>query len=225
MSERPTGGGRRQLNRFSVEKPADEVIDSYCLFYSSKDLYWNPEKLPPIDSETIFANQNPLVLDIGCGRGEFVIGMGKQNPDINYIGIDFHLKALWDGINHANEQNLQNVKFISSDARRILLKVPDGSIAEIYVLFPPPVRKRKHMKKDFLTREFISEIHRCLKKGGTLSFATDHEDYFLEKKRLIEDANLFLEVSFTRDLEGGVTWYQRVWESHDLKTWRLEFKK
>lgn len=225
MSERPMGGGRRQLNRFSVEKPADEVIGSYCLVYGGKDLHWNPEQLPPIDSETVFGNHKPLVLDIGCGRGEFVVEMGKQNPGVNYVGIDFHQKALWDGINHANEQHLQNVKFVKSDARRILTKVPDGSVTEVYVLFPPPVRKRKHMKKDFFTSEFISEIHRCLKKGGTLSFATDHEDYFLEKKKLIETANLFQEVSLASGLEGGTTWYQKIWENHGLKTWRLELKK
>ncbi len=225
MTERPEGGGRRQLNRFSVEKPDEDTIRRYCRVYSGKDLHWNPEQLPSINSEGIFDNHNPLVLDIGCGRGEFVVTMGNQNPKKNYVGIDFHWKALWDGINKANEKKLGNVRFIRGDVRKITIKIPDDSVNEIYILFPPPVTKRKHQKKDFFVREFLSEIHRCLELGGTFNFATDHEGFFLRKKELIEKTGLFREVSFTKGLEGGITWYQRVWESHNLETWRLELKK
>jgi tRNA (guanine-N7-)-methyltransferase len=225
MTERPKSSGRRQINRFSVEKPEQEIIRKYCRVYTGKDLYWNPEELLPLMSESMFGNDKPLVLDVGCGRGKLVISLGEENPDINYIGIEIHWKSLWDAINNTEERGLNNVKFVRADVRFVMKMVPDESVHEIHLIFPPPITKEKHRKKELVTEGFIREAHRVLESGGILHLVTDHEDYFMEKKEMIDGMGIFEEETFTKKMEGGLTWYQSIWEGHGFESLRVEYKK
>src|SRR5690606_36522778 len=90
---------RVKLSRFKVREPAPEALATYLISYPGHTLHFHPETLPPITSPALFGDDRPLVLDLGCGRGRFIIERAQQDPARNYAGIDFHQKSLWDAVN------------------------------------------------------------------------------------------------------------------------------
>jgi tRNA (guanine-N(7)-)-methyltransferase len=216
---------RRKLNRFRVTIPEPQQLERYLIYYSPKLVYHQPETLRPISSLEIFGNRQPLILDLGCGRGEFSIAQAQQCPEKNYVGIDSHLKSLHDAVNQASKQQLANVKFIHSDLRWVLIKVPETSVAEIFCLFPPPVKKKKYIKKDVITPQFIAHIYRILEVGGKFHFVTDIKDFFQAKLALIESLDLLSRPAVSESFEGGLTRYQQLWEGHQAPSLRARFIK
>lgn len=216
---------RRKLNRFRVTIPEPQQLERYLIYYPPKLVYHQPETLRPISSLEIFGNRQPLILDLGCGRGEFSIAQAQQCPEKNYVGVDSHLKSLHDAVNQASKQQLANVKFIHSDLRWVLIKVPETSVAEIFCLFPPPVMKKKYIKKDVITAQFIEHIYRILEVGGKFHLVTDIRKFFQAKLTLIESLGLFSRSAVSESFEGGLTRYQQLWEGHQAPSLRAKFIK
>ena len=161
---------RRKLTRFKAKRPSDEWIEAYGLLYSKGFVYTHPDKITPLTSQALFANDNPLILDLGSGRGEFTHAQAVKNPHINYVGIDMHLKSLYVSINRVGKSQLDNIKFIMIDILNALQRVESCSVQELFLLFPPPVLKEKYLHKDVMTQRFISEVYRGLKEGGAVPF-------------------------------------------------------
>lgn len=214
---------RRTLDRFPMRQPSDAALCRYYRRYDGAQLYHAPDSLPDVTSLSLFGNARPLVLDLGCGRGEFLIGQARQHPDYNYVGLDTQRKYLYDAVGHAEAFDLKNLLFLRADLRYALVKVPSESVAAIYLLFPPPVVMRKHQRKDVLTETLSADLARILAPGGRLVFMTDHRAYF-EKKRALLD-NRFQRVLLSEGMEGGITWFQRIWEGHGLPSLRAEYAK
>jgi tRNA (guanine-N7-)-methyltransferase len=214
---------RRVLDRFPVRQPSEEALQRYYRSYDGATLYHAPASLPEITSTSLFGKVLPLALDLGCGRGEFLIGQARQHPERNYVGLDQHRKYLYDAVSHAEPLDLDNLLFLRADLRQVLVKVPTESIAAIYLLFPSPVVKPKYLRKDILTPQFVAILASILVPGGTLTFVTDHRSYFARKLVLLERWLQCLSTS--ESIEGGITWFQRVWESHGLPSLRAEYIK
>jgi tRNA (guanine-N7-)-methyltransferase len=217
---------RLKLKRFKVREPGAESLARYYRKYDPKDLYYRPATVTPITSAALFGNDHPLALDLGCGRGEFVGGQAVDHPDVNFVGIDRHIKSLWDGVNRAESAALANVCFIKADVRLIFNIVPDASVSEITMLFPPTssiiAAKRK---SDPLPEEVLLEIHRVLEPGAPFHFVSDHADYFARKEAMIAESGLFEIVLVQRGFEGGRTRFQRIWEEFEIESRRLECRK
>lgn len=214
---------RRALNKFKAVVPTDDDVQRYYRLYDGDVLHHRPDELPAISSADLFHNDLPLVLDLGCGRGEFLVGQAAENRDVNYVGIDFHRKALWDAVSRASSARLDNALFIKSDLRLVTKKVPEASIREIHILFPGPVVVRKHRRKDVMSPRFIDALCRALEPGGRLHFVTDHRQFFFMKLALLDER--LCRTKLTEGLQGGLTWYQRVWERHGLPSLRAEYVK
>lgn len=217
--------GRLKLKRFRVKPPSPEVLAQYLRVYPPRDLYYRPQTLPPITSPTLFGNDRPLVLDLGCGRGEFVVAQAARCPDANFAGLDWHLKSVWDAVNRARQSGLDNVRFVKTDFRLALPIVPDESVREVYLLFPPPVLAHKRRSLDLLTDATLRQIHRVLAADGLFHFVTDRPTYFELKRALIEESGLFTILSASQAIEGGLTWYQQFWERFQIESRRLECRK
>lgn len=211
---------RRKLNRFKLAAPPPEIVKKYILPYPARLLHHCPESLTPIASIEIFGNRQPLILDLGCGRGEFIVSQAQASPHKNFIGVDIHWKSLFDAANKVKAHPLDNVRFIRSDVRWVLQQVPDSSIETIFLLFPPPITRKKYLKREVLTEDLIRQCHRILKTGGLFHFVTDIESYFRGKVSLIEQLDLLCLVSRREAFEGGLTWYQEIWEGHGLPSLR-----
>jgi tRNA (guanine-N7-)-methyltransferase len=217
---------RLKFKRFKVKEPPAPTLARYYHRYDPKDLYYRPATVTPVTSSALFDSAHPLVLDLGCGRGEFVVRQAIDHPDTNFVGIDRHIKSLWYGIKRAEQGDLPNVRFIKADVRLIFNVVPDESVSEITMLFPPTssitAAKRK---SDPLPEDVIRAVYRALKPGAPFHFVSDHADYFAWKHAMIAESGLFDIILEQHGFEGGQTRFQRIWETFEIESRRLECRK
>lgn len=216
---------RLRLKRFKVAEPPPDVVQHYLRVYRPKDLYYHFDEQLPITSAALFGEDRPLVFDLGCGRGDFIVAEAAANPAYHYVGFDYHLKSLWDAIHKVRAAELDNVRFVRGDFRHLLPLVPDTVVATLFLLFPPPVVARKRLKNDTLTPETLHHYHRILMDGAPLHVVTDREEYFVWKQDMIAESGLFRIVNTSQELEGGITWFQRHWEQYGIVSNRLECRK
>lgn len=216
---------RVKLKRFRVQEPSAEALARYCRAYDGRDLHFRPGSLEPITSQTLFGVDGPLVFDLGCGRGEFVVGQAQRRPAEYFVGMDWHQKSVWDAVNRAERADLDNLRIVKADFRLALKIVPDESASEVYVLFPPPLLKASKRGRDPLRAPVIPHIHRVLQPSGYFHFVTDDADYFAAKRDLIAGDGLFVLESTSQQIEGGQTRFQRFWEGFDIRSNRAAFRK
>ncbi len=216
---------RVKLKRFRVKEPSAQAKARYMRSYSGRNLHFRPAELPPITSEELFGVSAPLVLDLGCGRGEFLTRQAQQRPSDCFVGFDWHRKSIWDAINRAEAAGVDNVRFVQADFRQALRLVPENAAAEVHMLFPPPILKRSKRKQDPLTERALRELHRVLAVGGLFHFVTDSEPYFRLKLAMIAQSDLFELETEAHGFEGGQTRFQRFWEQFNIPTHRAVLRK
>jgi len=216
---------RLKLHRFRARPPAPDVLAHYLRAYGGAELYRQPDALPPITGASLFGAAAPLVLDVGCGRGEYLVGQAAERPSEYFVGLDWHAKSLWDAIRRARRAGVDNVRFVKADVRLALRLVPDSSASEALILFPPPRVERRRLKMDLLSEEMLAQLHRVLIPGAPLHFVTDHAEYFELKCALIEAHGGFAVAGVEQQFEGGQTRFQQFWEERAIPSKRLEARK
>ena len=122
-----------------------------------------------------FNNNNPIVLELGCGKGEYTIDLAQKNPNINYIGIDLKGARFWRGAKTALEENLTNVAFIRTQIELIDCIFNEDEISEIWITFPDPQIKYTRTKHRLTNTEFLKKYHQVLKPEGIVNLKTDSE--------------------------------------------------
>ena len=141
-----------------------------------------------------FKNENPIVLELGCGKGEYTIGLAKQNPQNNYIGIDIKGARLWRGAKIGMEENLENVSFLRTQIELVDELFGENEVSEIWITFPDPQIKYKRTKHRMTNKEFLAKYKRILKPDGVVHLKTDSE--FMHGYTLGLLQGLDLEVSY-----------------------------
>ena len=142
-----------------------------------------------LDFETLFGNANPVVLEIGSGKGRFLIGTAAERPDLNLLGIEKSLHYHRVIRERIEKRKLTNVRLINHDAFLVLQKmIPDASIAEVHIYFPDPWPRPKEQKRRIIRPEVLEEIRRVLVDGGSAIYVTDHQQYFDKAAPLIEQS-------------------------------------
>ena len=132
-----------------------------------------------IDLEQLFGNANPVLLEIGSGKGRFLISTATERPDVNLIGIEKSLHYHRVIRERVLKRNLTNIRLMNHDAFLIMQKMlPDDSIAEVHVYFPDPWPRKKEQKRRIIRPEALAEMRRILIPGGTGIYVTDHQQYF-----------------------------------------------
>ncbi len=126
----------------------------------------------------VFGNDNPIHVEIGMGKGKFIVEMAKLYPDINYIGIEKFSSVLVRGIQKMQQEPLPNLYFIRMEAEEITEVFAAGEIAKIYLNFSDPWPKDRHAKRRLPSREFLHRYDEILDKRGNLEFKTDNHDLF-----------------------------------------------
>jgi len=121
--------------------------------------------------EKYFKNNNPITLEIGCGKGEYTTGLAKMFPDRNFIGIDFKGARLWRGCKTAIENNLDNVAFIRNKIEFVGSFFDTDEISEIWITFPDPQSKK--YKKRLTSARFLNNYSKFLKKNSIINLKTD----------------------------------------------------
>lgn len=126
----------------------------------------------------IFGNDHPIHIEIGMGKGRFLNTLAKQNPQINYVGIEKYSSVLLRAIQKMEEDELPNLKFIRMDAEDIDKVFGKGEVDRIYLNFSDPWPKDRHAKRRLPSRQFLARYDVILKKEGTLEFKTDNRPLF-----------------------------------------------
>ncbi|MDD6810367.1 MAG: tRNA (guanosine(46)-N7)-methyltransferase TrmB [Lachnospiraceae bacterium] len=126
----------------------------------------------------LFGNSNPIQIEIGMGKGRFIMDMARLHPDINYVGIEKYSSVLIRGIQKMEIEELPNLYFIRMDAEEITEVFGQGEVAKIYLNFSDPWPKDRHAKRRLPSREFLARYHEILDKEGNLEFKTDNKDLF-----------------------------------------------
>ena len=139
-----------------------------------------PENFKGCWGEKVFHNSNPIHIEIGMGKGQFIMELAKRNPGINYIGIEKYSSVLLRGIQKmdAMEEPLNNLVFIRFDAEYICDIFGAEEIDKIYLNFSDPWPKDRHAKRRLPSKEFIARYRQILIKGHTVEFKTDNIDLF-----------------------------------------------
>jgi tRNA (guanine-N7-)-methyltransferase len=136
---------------------------------------------------TLFNNNNPIHIEIGTGKGKFIIQMAQQNPNINYIGIEKYSSVLLRALEKRKETELTNLFFIRFDAVYLTDIFAADEIERIYLNFSDPWPKDRHAKRRLTSGEFLKRYEQCLKKEGEVVFKTDNRplfDFSLEEVKL-----------------------------------------
>ena len=163
-------GSKNKLKRFeenetfhNVVQPTREELLSGSFEFRGK---W---------SEKFFKNNNPLVLELGCGRGEYSINLAQRYPDKNFLGVDIKGDRFWRGAKAAIEGNLTNVGFIRAQIELVDLMCGENEVDEIWITFPDPQIKYRRTKHRMTNPDFLAKYKKILRPDGPIHLKTDSE--------------------------------------------------
>lgn len=180
-------------------------------------------------NEEAFHNANPIVLEIGCGKGEYSVELGKLYPEKNFIGLDIKGARMWKGAKEALAKNLTNVKFLRVYAEMLESVFAPGEISEIWITFPDPQMAKA--RKRLTGSRFLELYRKILKNDGRIHLKTDSSFLYTYTSELIKINQLPEEVN-TEDLYGcGMedrileikTFYEKQWLSRGKKIKYIRF--
>ena len=138
----------------------------------------DPEKKKGLWKKEVFGNDNEIHIEIGMGKGRFLMDMAALNPDINYVGIEKYSSVLLRAIQKQEQLLLPNVKFIRMEAENITDVFAPSEVGKIYLNFSDPWPKDRHAKRRLPSREFLGRYDKILKKDGVVEFKTDNKNLF-----------------------------------------------
>jgi tRNA (guanine-N7-)-methyltransferase len=138
-----------------------------------------------LDYADVFANDRPIELEVGFGKGLFLLTASQARPDVNFLGIEIEKKYQLFTANRMAKRGLMNVRLVCADARAFVRDfLPAGQLAAVHVYFPDPWWKNRHHKRRLFTEEFARQCVRVLRPGGCLHLASDVADYFARMTEL-----------------------------------------
>ena len=142
----------------------------------------------------VFKNDHPIHIEVGMGKGQFIMTLAQQNPDINYIGIEKYSSVLLRAVEKQDELQLPNLRFIRMDAEAICEVFGEGEVDRIYLNFSDPWPKDRHAKRRLTSRQFMARYDIILKPDGQVEFKTDNKDLFDFSLEEIKEADWELPV-------------------------------
>ncbi|MEG0963387.1 MAG: tRNA (guanosine(46)-N7)-methyltransferase TrmB [Lachnospiraceae bacterium] len=148
---------------------------------------------------TVFGNNHPIYIEIGMGKGQFLMALARLHPEVNYIGIEKYSSVLLRGLQKLQEDPLENIRFIRMNAETICNVFEQNEVAGIYLNFSDPWPKDRHAKRRLTSRQFLARYHQILAPDGVVEFKTDNIDLFDFSLEEIKEAHWHLD-GFTRDL-------------------------
>jgi tRNA (guanine-N7-)-methyltransferase len=169
--------GKNKIQRFDELSRLERVFQP-----DFDDIFRKDHLLKGQWKSKVFNNENPLILELGCGKGEYTIGMARVFPEKNFIGVDIKGARLWKGAKESNMNNLLNAAFLRTRIEFINSFFDEDEVDEIWITFPDPQAKPGRMKKRLTSPLFLSSYQKFLKDNGLVHLKTDSDllyDYTL----------------------------------------------
>lgn len=165
----------------------------------------------------IFANDNPLALEIGCGTGHFVTRMAQLHPDWNFLAVDYYNKGCLKTSKRVDKAGLDNVRVVRAEARSFMERcIPRCSLRAVVINCPDPWPKKRHRKRRLVNEEFVGYLSEFMLPGGDFYFATDFDDYGEDVARFMTDMSGYANVLFPDP-------YRHALEGYPLSKYMLKF--
>ena len=161
-------GSKNKLKRFKENETFQNVIQP------TREEVVNDFKLKG-KWDTFFKNNNPIVLELGCGKGEYTVALAQKYPNKNFIGIDIKGARFWRGAKTAIEEGIENVAFIRTQIELIDYIFAENEVSEIWITFPDPQIKYKRTKHRMTNTSFLKRYKKVLKEDGLMHLKTDSE--------------------------------------------------
>lgn len=149
---------------------------------------------------TVFGNDNPIHIEIGMGKGQFIMALAEKHPEINYVGIEKYSSVLVRAIEKQEEMDLPNLFFIRMDAENIADVFAKDEVGRIYLNFSDPWPKDRHAKRRLTSMQFLERYKKILEKEGHVIFKTDNRDLFNFSLEQVEEAPDWELLNHTFDL-------------------------
>lgn len=207
--------GKNKLARFAenkilpnvVQPTRDEALSGFHL--KGK---WRTE---------FFKNDNPIVLELGCGKGEYTVGLAKAFPEKNFIGIDVKGARFWFGAKEAHESGMQNVAFLRTQIELVDYFFAENEVDEIWITFPDPQIKYKRTKHRLTHPDFLNRYKNFLKPGGIIHLKTDSEFLHGYTLGFLQGAGYEI-ITAHHDIYGALEYDPGTLHLRDIKTYYEE---
>jgi tRNA (guanine-N7-)-methyltransferase len=219
--------GRNKLERFAETKtfpnffqPDYDTVEQEGFFLKGR---WKND---------FFHNNNPLVVELGCGRGEYTVKLAEKYPDVNFIGIDRKGARMWNGCKISIEKEMKNVAFLRIQIGRLIHYFDKDEISEIWITFPDPHPKPSKVNKRLTSPLFLNCYRKLLIPNGFIHLKTDSEllfDYTLEviREQHCTIVNQYSDIYFSEETDDSLrieTYYEKIWKEQGLKIRYIKFQ-
>jgi tRNA (guanine-N7-)-methyltransferase len=156
---------RKKLVRFAQNEVNPNVVQAGKPIFDQIKGQWNVVQ---------FANDQPLVVELACGRGEFTLGLGRQYPNQNFIGVDIKGSRIWKGSSSATAEGIHTVAFLRTQIQQLQDFFAPGEISELWITFPDPFPRDGDEKRRLTSPKFLEMYKQLVKTGGLIHFKTDN---------------------------------------------------
>jgi tRNA (guanine-N7-)-methyltransferase len=182
--------------------------------------------------EDFFRNTNPIVLELGCGKGEYTVGLSLKFPLKNFIGIDIKGARIWSGAKTAFENKIPNALFLRTRIEFINSFFSEDEVDEIWITFPDPFPKRRNAGKRLTSPVFLNSYRTFLKNNGIIHLKTDKAELYNYTRKIVRSNNLEI-IMATNDLYSGNveneilsirTYYENIFLRKGIKINYLSFR-
>lgn len=210
--------GKNKLRKFADMKTIDFVFE-----YPFGRLEADGCPLRGNWHSDVFGNSNPITLELGCGKGEYTVGLARRFPERNFIGVDIKGARMWSGATEAQRDGLTNVAFLRTSIELIDRFFAPGEVAEIWITFPDPQMKK--VRKRLTSTRFMDLYRRILRPGGTIHLKTDSPFLYTYTREMVahnalpmlsDTADLYADAAFEGPLTQIRTHYERQWLGRGL---------
>jgi tRNA (guanine-N7-)-methyltransferase len=181
----------------------------------------------------IFGNNNPIVLELACGKGDYTIGLARRNPNVNYVGVDIKGNRLWRGAKTAVEEGLKNVRFLRIQIDFIEKHFAPDEVSEIWITFPDPQPAKA--RKRLTSSRFLNEYRKICIKSAVVTLKTDSDLFFESTQEtiaeeglaILEKVNNVYTEACAPELKEIQTFYENIWlkEGRTIKFLRFGLQR
>lgn len=219
--------GKNKLQKFAENQTFTN------LFQPSFEEVWRKDhEMKGRWNEQYFKNENPIVLELGCGKGEYTINLARMYRNKNFIGIDIKGARLWRGAKEAFENNMPNVGFIRTRIENITSFFCENEVSELWITFPDPQPQRSRAKKRLTSSRFLGYYQHFLKSNGTIHLKTDSQALHHYTKSLVEVNNLKVNICTNNLYNSGIvdpilsirTFYESMFLEQGLSITYIQFE-